>query len=101
MRRRHLVRAAIACGFGLLLAILIGGSWLLLERTRQTALRAADAKLQNAALIVESIVNHQLLQVDGALVSLPALFAAAAGNGQPVCTPPGPPPEASLWTPSF
>ena len=84
MTRRRLVSAAIAFGFGLVLVTLIGGSWLLLERTRQTALRAADATLQNAALIVESVVNHQLLQVDGALASLPALFAAITGNGQAV-----------------
>ena len=84
MTRRRLVSAAITFGFGLVLVTLIGGSWLLAERTRQTALRAADATLQNAALIVESVVNHQLLQVDGALVSLPALFAAIASNGQAV-----------------
>src|SRR5208337_5467170 len=84
MTRRRLVSGAIACGFGLVLVTLIGGSGLLLERTRETALRAADATLQNAALIVESVVNHQLLQVDGALVSLPVLFATIASNEQAV-----------------
>jgi diguanylate cyclase (GGDEF)-like protein len=84
MARRRFVRGAIAFGFGLVLLTLIGGSWLLLQRTQQTALRAADATLQNAALIVESVVNHQLLQVDGALVSLPALLATIARDGQAV-----------------
>jgi diguanylate cyclase (GGDEF)-like protein len=63
---------------------LIAGSLLLMQRTRQTALHAAGATLQNAALIVESVVNHQLLQVDGALVSLPALFATISRDGQVV-----------------
>jgi diguanylate cyclase (GGDEF)-like protein len=68
----------------LVLLTLVGGSWFLLEHMRQTALKAADATLQNAALIVESVVNRQLLQVDGALVSLPALFATVAKEGQGV-----------------
>jgi diguanylate cyclase (GGDEF)-like protein len=80
------VGAAIAFGFGLVLLTLIGGSLLLLQRTRHTALHAADVTLQNAALIVESVVNHQLLQVDGALVSLPALFATIARDGQVIDT---------------
>ena len=63
---------------------MIGGAWFLLERTRQTALHAADATLQNAALIVESVVNRQLLQVDGALVSLPTLFSTVTQRGQEV-----------------
>jgi diguanylate cyclase (GGDEF)-like protein len=77
-----------AIGFCILLVLitLIGGSWLLVERTRQTALSAADATLQNAALVVESVVNRQLLQVDGALVSLPALFTAVAKVGQEINT---------------
>jgi diguanylate cyclase (GGDEF)-like protein len=68
----------------LVLITLIGGSWLLLERTRLTALNAASTTLQNAALIVESVVNRQLLQVDGALVSLPTLFTAVATEGHEV-----------------
>jgi diguanylate cyclase (GGDEF)-like protein len=68
----------------LVLMTLVGGSWFLLERTRATALSAADATLQNEALVVESIVNRQLLQVDGALVSLPALFSAVANEGNGV-----------------
>ena len=54
----------------------------MLERTWQTALKGADASLQNAALVVESMVNRQLLQVDGALVSLPSLLATIATDGR-------------------
>jgi diguanylate cyclase (GGDEF)-like protein len=80
MGRRPFDRA-IAFGFGLVVLILIGGAWLLLERTRQSALRAADTTLQNAMRIVESVVNRQFLQVDGALASLPALFESIATAG--------------------
>ena len=78
--QRFLVRA-IALGFGFVAFTLVSGAWILLDRTRQTALHAADMALQNAALIVQSLVNRQFLQIDGALASLPALFAAVARNG--------------------
>jgi diguanylate cyclase (GGDEF)-like protein len=81
LRGRHSLGIAIAIGFGLVVSTLIAGSWILLERTQQTALHAADTTLQNAALIVESVVNRQFLQVDGALASLPALFATLATDG--------------------
>jgi diguanylate cyclase (GGDEF)-like protein len=84
LTRRHPLAAAVAFCIGLAFVTLIGGSWFLLQRTRQTALHAADSTLQNAALIVESAVNRQLLQVDGALVSLPALFSTVAKEGQDV-----------------
>src|ERR1700722_12451404 len=77
------LRLGVAFGAVLMLGTLFGGSALLLERTRQTALHAADKTLQNAALVVENTINRQLLQVDGALASLPALFAAVASqNGE-------------------
>jgi diguanylate cyclase (GGDEF)-like protein len=77
------MRLGVAFGAILILGTLFGGSALLLERTRQTALHAADTTLQNAALVVENTINRQLLQVDGALASLPALFAAVSSqNGE-------------------
>jgi diguanylate cyclase (GGDEF)-like protein len=84
MTKRHVLGGSIAFCIALAFVTLIGGSWFLLERTRQTALHAADTTLQNDALIVESVVNRQLLQIDGALVSLPALFATVAREGQEV-----------------
>jgi diguanylate cyclase (GGDEF)-like protein len=82
--RHHPFAAVVAFCICLAYATLIVGPWFLLERTRQTALNAADATLQNAALIVESVINRQLLQVDGALVSLPTLFSTVAKEGQEV-----------------
>jgi diguanylate cyclase (GGDEF)-like protein len=82
--KRHPLAAAVAFCIGLAAVTLVGGAWFLLERTRQTAMHAAESTLQNAALIVESVVNRQLLQVDGALVSLPTLFSTVAREGQEV-----------------
>lgn len=70
------VGITLALGTALLLGTLVLGSEFFLQRTQQTALRAADTTLQNSALVVANTINRQLLQVDGALVSLPALFAA-------------------------
>jgi diguanylate cyclase (GGDEF)-like protein len=81
---RHSLGGAVTFCIGLVIVMLIGGSAFLLQRTRHTSVNAADASIQNAALIVESVVNRQLLQVDGALVSLPALFATVTKEGQPV-----------------
>ena len=67
---------AVIIGTFILLGTLICGSAILLENTRQTALRAAQMRLQNSASVVANAINRQLLQVDGALVSLPSLFAA-------------------------
>jgi hypothetical protein len=74
------MRLAVVLGASLILGTLIGSSALLLERTGQTALHSVDTKLQNTALIVENTINRQLLQVDGALASLPALFVAVTSQ---------------------
>jgi diguanylate cyclase (GGDEF)-like protein len=84
MKGRRSLGWAIAFGFALVALTLMSGAWLLLERTRQTARHAAETTLQNAALIVESAVNRELLQADGALASLPALIASAAKDGTDV-----------------
>jgi diguanylate cyclase (GGDEF)-like protein len=80
MRRGSLSGLIVFCIL-LVLLTLTGGCWFLLVRMRETALRGAEATLQNAALIVESAVNRQLLEVDGALVSLPTLFSTVAKDG--------------------
>lgn len=80
--KRHVVGLAIALGIALVPATLIGGSVLLLLRMQQATLSAAEETLQSAALVVESAVNRQLLQIDGALVSLPAMFAAITTDGR-------------------
>ncbi len=67
-----------------LLVLLAVGTTMLLVRTREAAIRSTRGQLQNIATIVESTLNHQLLQVDGALVSLPSLFAIVAGDNRPI-----------------
>ncbi len=71
------LRRTIAVGTALILVTIACGSELLLVRTKQTALDAAQTRLKNVASVVENTINRQLLQVDSALVSLPPLFAAA------------------------
>ena len=84
MTRHRLLVLVIAGCLGLVLSTLVGGSWFLLQRTRETSLRAANVTLQNAALMVERVVNRQLLQIDGALVNLPELFSAAERAGETI-----------------
>jgi hypothetical protein len=43
---------------------------------QQATLSAADTTLQSAALVVESAVNRQFLQIDGALARLIQRIAA-------------------------
>lgn len=79
-RRLHLgPKVTLTTAFTLLLLTM--GTSLLLTRMRQTTLRAAELDLQNSALVVESIINRQLLEVDGALASVPALLANTAVQG--------------------
>jgi hypothetical protein len=66
----------VASGAFLLLGTLVFGSVLVVQNTKQTALHATETRLQNAASVVTNAINRQLLQVDGALISLPGLFAA-------------------------
>lgn len=70
---------SIALGFGVLLVGLALGTVLLLYRSHETAMLAARRTLENASLVAENTINRQLLQVDGALASLPAVLSAAAG----------------------
>jgi diguanylate cyclase (GGDEF)-like protein len=80
--RRFTIIVAICVG--LILVILASGSWFLTKHNHQTAFRAAEGNLRQSSLIVESVVNHLFLQVDGALASLPGLLAASGAGGQPL-----------------
>lgn len=84
MKGRRFLDWAIAFGFVLVVLTLVSGAWLLLERTREAALHAAETKLRNISLIVESVVNRQFLQADAVLTSLPALLAAVARDASDV-----------------
>src|ERR1700760_816287 len=67
---------ALALGTALLLLTIAAGTALQLHRTHDAAIRAAADELANAALITEHVVNRQLLQVDSALLRLPAMLSA-------------------------
>ena len=84
MTRHRLLAIGIAGCIVLVLSTLIGGSWFLIERTRESSLRAATLTLRNAAVMAERVVNRHLLQVDGALVNLPGLFSTAVQEGQTI-----------------
>jgi diguanylate cyclase (GGDEF)-like protein len=84
MTHARRLRSALALGTGIILATLVGGSAVILQRTRDTALHGAMTRLENAALIAQNTVNRQLLQVDSVLASLPAMFAAATSQDGPI-----------------
>jgi diguanylate cyclase (GGDEF)-like protein len=79
MSRR--IRIAVAAGTGIILMTLAGGTGLLLSRTAHAARRTAEASLERSAQAMESTLNRQLLQVDGALASLPALLTGTVAGG--------------------
>ena len=82
MIKRRFLGLGIVLGIALVPLILIGGSVLQLLRMQQSALSIGQETLRSAALVVEGEVNRQLLQIDGALVSLPAVFAATTTANQ-------------------
>ncbi|MBB3930824.1 diguanylate cyclase (GGDEF)-like protein [Kaistia hirudinis] len=81
MRWRHL-RAIVIAATVLILVASVAGPVILLEGRRQSFVTGAEATLERAAQAVENALNRQLLQVHGALASLPALFAAAGASPQ-------------------
>ncbi|MFZ4806554.1 MAG: bifunctional diguanylate cyclase/phosphodiesterase [Hyphomicrobiaceae bacterium] len=76
MLRRRL-QLAVIVGTSLVLATLVGGTLMVLERTRATAWTTAESAVQRTARLVENVVNRQLLHIDGALASVPTLIASA------------------------
>lgn len=73
----HRLKLSIIAGTGLILVILAVGTATLIERGERAALNAAETMLERSTQAVENALNRQLLQVHGALASLPTLFAAA------------------------
>ncbi len=74
---RARLKVAVAAGTMIILLTVAAGTALLLDRGEQAATAAAAAGLERSAQAVENALNRQLLQVHGALASLPSLFAAA------------------------
>lgn len=73
----HRLTLIVVLGTALILCAIAAGTGLLLRRTHQLALHAEEIGLERASLAVENALSRQLLQVHGALASLPTLFAAA------------------------
>lgn len=73
----HRLTLIVALGTALILSAIAIGTALLLHRTQQLAQRAEEIDLERTSLAVENALSRQLLQVHGALASLPTLFAAA------------------------
>lgn len=72
----HGMRVAIWLGTGLLLCVLMAMMLLVLIQTEKTALGKAKAEVERGVRVAQTIINRQLLQVDGALASLPAMLAS-------------------------
>ncbi|GJE01168.1 bifunctional diguanylate cyclase/phosphodiesterase [Methylobacterium isbiliense] len=77
-RRRF--SGAVLLAAALLSVALIGGTALVLQRTRATARAAAERGLEQTVLTVANTMNRQFLQVDSVLASLPVLLSAIEGT---------------------
>ena len=73
----HRLKIVIGAGTAAILTIIALGTVNVVERTERIAWQTARHALESAAKAVENALDRQLLQVDGALASLPALFKAA------------------------
>ncbi|MCJ8143355.1 EAL domain-containing protein [Ancylobacter sp. A5.8] len=73
----HRLKLSIFAGTAIILIVLAAGVAVLVERGERAALLGAQSSLERSAQAVENALNRQLLQVHGALASLPTLFAAA------------------------
>ena len=71
---------SLAVGTTALVAILVAGTAILVGAADRDASQAARGRLERAAQSVENTLNRQLLQVDGALASLPEILADIRGT---------------------
>lgn len=76
------LKMVVAAGTGLILLTVAAGTALLIDRGERAAMATAATGLERSAQAVENALNRQLLQVHGALASLPSLFAAAKATPQ-------------------
>lgn len=76
---RHLKLIIAAATLALLVAS-VAGPLVLLQHSRKAAIHSAESALERSAQAVEDALNRQLLQVHGALASLPTLFSAAKAS---------------------
>ena len=73
----HRLKLSIIVGAIIILVVLAAGASILINRGERAARNAAETLIERSAQAVENALNRQLLQVHGALASLPNLFAAA------------------------
>lgn len=76
------LKSGVAVGTVLILLTVAGGTAMLLDRGERAAMAVASTGLERSAQAVENALNRQLLQVHGALASLPSLLAAAGASPQ-------------------
>lgn len=74
---RHRIQLAVVVGTAAIVMVVVAGTAVLLDRAERAAMRVAEQTLERAGQAVEIALSRQLLQVHGALASLPTLFAAA------------------------
>ncbi|PZQ85222.1 MAG: diguanylate cyclase [Ancylobacter novellus] len=79
---RHRIQLAIIAGTVAIVLMVIGGTAILLDRGERAAMLVARQTLERDGEAVEIALSRQLLQVHGALASLPALFKAANASPQ-------------------
>ena len=76
----HRLQLIVIAGMTIILLVMAAGTAILLNRAERSALLTAEAALERAGQAAENALNRQLLQVHGALASLPVLFAAAGAR---------------------
>jgi len=74
------LKLSIIAGSTIFLLLIGVGTVMFIDRGERHAAEAAAAALELSALAVENALNRQLLQVHGALASLPRLFEAAGAS---------------------
>ena len=77
--RKHTGRA-ILLGSAIILLATGAGTLSLLDRMRAASLKSAELAGENVAVVLETALNRQFLQVDGALLSLPSLISMASDS---------------------
>lgn len=73
----HRLKLFVIAGTCVILLVIASGTAILVERGEGVAMNAAETQLERSAQALENALNRQLLQVHGALASLPTLFRAA------------------------
>jgi diguanylate cyclase (GGDEF)-like protein len=78
----HRLKLSIIAAATVFLILIAAGTAALIDRGERAATRVAMAALELSGRAVENALNRQLLQVHGALASLPRLFEAAGVSPQ-------------------